>query len=124
MTTNRLKAFLRSVFPFLESGAIAVVTHYTAHLSPTTSAYILGGGGVLLSAVLHWLEGHFPWVGVFLGWIGAPTYAPSAKQTLKGQVAQLQDQLSATQVELNAWKTARPASGTATITADGASSVA
>lgn len=122
---NNLKAFVRSVFPFLESSAIAAIARYAYHVSPTNAAAILSLGGVALSAVIRWTETHFPWVGVFLGWVGAPTYAPSAKQTLKGQVAQLKDELAATQTELNAWKTARPATGTAAIVTDGsASSVA
>lgn len=113
--TNQLKAFVRSVFPFLESGAAALIVHYTAHLSPAASAYILGGGGLFLSAALHWLEGHFPWVGVFLGWIGAPAYAPSAKTVLEQQVANLQ-------AELDAWKSAKAATGTATLDASGSAS--
>ena len=121
---NNLKAFVRSVFPFLESSAIAAIAHYAYHVSPTHAAVILSAGGVGLSAVIRWTETHFPWVGVFLGWLGAPTYAPSAKQVLVGQVAQLRDELASTKAELNAWKTAIPATGSATLTTDAAATVA
>ena len=116
---NNLKAFVRSVFPFLWSSAIAAIAHYAYHASPTHAAAILAVGGVFLAGLIRWLETHFPWVGVFLGWVGAPTYAPSAKATLKQTVAELQDTLAATQKELASWKSAVPATGSATLTADG-----
>ena len=119
---NNLKAFVRSVFPFIESSAVAAIAHYVYNVSPTHSAEILSLGGVALSAFLHWAETHFPWVGVFLGWIGAPTYAPSAKQALTSHVVQLQEELAATLKELDAWKNARPATGTATLVTDATAS--
>ncbi len=109
---NRLKAFIRSVFPFVESAAAAFIARHFGHVSTNASEFILGVGGLGLSGVLHWLEGHFPWVGVFLGWIGAPAYAPSAKTVLEQQVANLQ-------AELDAWKSAKAATGTATLDASG-----
>ena len=122
MNSNRIKAFIRSVFPFAESAAVAAVAHFGWRVSPAVATYILGFGGVGLSAVLHWLEGHFPWMGVFLGWAGAPAYAPALKNILAANLDQAQSEIAQLQKELDAWKTAIPATGTATLTANGAAS--
>ena len=122
MNSNRIKSFVRSVFPFAESAAASLIAHYGYHVSPVVATYILGFGGAGLSAVLHWLEGHFPWVGVFLGWVGAPAYSPSLKAVLASSLDQAQGQIAQLQKELDAWKTAIPATGTATLTTNGAAS--
>ena len=124
MNSNRIKAFIRSVFPFAESAAVAAVAHFGWHVSPAVSTYILGVGGVGLSAVLHWLEGHFPWLGVFLGWVGAPAYAPALKNVLQANLDQAEGQIAQLQSEVNAWKTAIPATGTATLSANGSANPA
>ena len=120
MITNRLKSFVRSVFPFVESYALSLVARYGFHVSPTVATAVLGFGGLGISAAVHWLESHFPWVGVFLGWIGAPTYAPALKTLLASQLNQAQSEIQALQTELNAWKTSIPATGAAVLTANGA----
>ena len=77
--------------PFLETSAAGLVAHLGFHLSTKTAAiYIAGGGGVVLSGVLNYLEKRFKWVGVLLGWIGAPSYAPSLSATVKSLTAELE----------------------------------
>jgi len=87
---NQVKAFIRGVMPFVESSIVASVAHFGFKISPTVSAQIIALGGLGLSAVLHYLETHFKWVGVLLGWIGAPAYAPSLSATVKSLTAELE----------------------------------
>ncbi len=95
MTQNQFKAIVRSVMPFVISGVASVIARFGYHVSLDTVIQIVGIAGGGLTIVLHALEAKFPWVGVFLGWIGAPAYAPSAKKSLALTVASLQTELAA-----------------------------
>jgi hypothetical protein len=84
--------------PFVYSGAAAIIARFGYHVANTTVIQIVTIAGGVLTIVLHALETQFPWIGVFLGYIGAPVYAPSAKVTLaasqKQQIATLEQQLA------------------------------
>jgi hypothetical protein len=126
MIQNQIKAFVRSVTPFVESSIVGYIAHRFFHKGNVTAAEIAGVGGVFLSAALHWLEIHFPWVGVFLGWIGLPAYAPSAKAQLSDKVAQLQSELDALKTPQSAPEApvapaTIEATGSATLSAEGSS---
>ena len=95
MSPNLIKSIIRAVFPYLESSAAAAIAHFGFHVSPTSSAAIIALGGTFLATALHSLESKFAWIGVFLGWIGAPAYAPSAKKLLTQTVATLQAEIDA-----------------------------
>jgi hypothetical protein len=93
MVQNQIRAFIRGVMPFVESSIAGFIAHRYFKSSTVTVAQIIAVGGALWSAVLHYLEIHFPWVGVFLGWIGVPAYPQSAKTRLAAQVAALQSEI-------------------------------
>ena len=97
-SSNAFKAIVRSLMPFVYSGAAALIARFGYHVANTTVIQIVTIAGGVLTIVLHALETQFPWIGVFLGYIGAPIYAPSAKVTLaasqKAQIAQLETQLA------------------------------
>lgn len=97
-SSNAFKAIIRSLMPFIYSGAAGLIARFGYHVTNSTVIQIVAIAGGVLTIVLHALETQFPWVGVFLGYIGAPIYAPSAKVTLaasqKAQIAQLEQQLA------------------------------
>ena len=62
--------------------------------TPDIELTIASSLGTGLTVLLHLLETKFPWVGVFLGYLGAPSYAPSKKVTVNAQ-------LSDARVEIN-----------------------
>jgi len=97
-SSNAFKAIVRSLMPFVYSGAAALIARFGYHVANTTVIQIVTIAGGLLTIVLHALETQFPWIGVLLGYIGAPIYAPSAKVTLaasqKAQIATLEQQLA------------------------------
>lgn len=97
-SSNAFKAIVRSLMPFVYSGAAAIIARFGYHVANTTVIQIVTIAGGVLTIVLHALETQFPWIGVFLGYIGAPVYAPSAKVTLaasqKQQIATLEQQLA------------------------------
>jgi len=95
-SSNAVKAIIRSLAPFVYSFIASVIAHFGYHVSLAVTIQIAAIAGLGLTVVLHALETQFPWVGAFLGWIGAPAYAPSTKalliahnQTLKSQIATL-----------------------------------
>ena len=94
-TSNAFKSIVRSLTPWLTSTVVAVIAHFGYHVSNVVAARIIVVAGAALTVVLHALETQFPWIGVFLGYIGAPVYAPSGKTSLKTQVATLESQLAA-----------------------------
>ncbi len=92
---NAFKSIVRSLTPWLTSTVAAAIAHFGYHVSNVVAAQIIVVAGAALTVVLHALETQFPWIGVFLGYIGAPVYAPSGKTSLKTQVATLESQLAA-----------------------------
>lgn len=92
---NAFKSIVRSLTPWLTSTVAASIAHFGYHVSNVVAAQIIVVAGAALTVVLHALETQFPWIGVFLGYIGAPVYAPSGKTSLKAQVATLESQLAA-----------------------------
>jgi hypothetical protein len=92
LSQNTLKAIIRSLTPWALSLIAGVVAHFGWHPSLALEVKIVGIGGAGLTVAVHALEVKFPWVGVFLGWLGAPKYAPSAKNAL---IAELQKKVDA-----------------------------
>jgi hypothetical protein len=93
--SNVFKSIVRSLTPFVVSSVASAIAHFGYHISNTVALQIVVALGAALTVVLHALERQFPWIGVFLGYIGAPVYAPSGKTSLKMQVATLESQLAA-----------------------------
>jgi hypothetical protein len=93
--SNAFKSIVRSLTPFAVSSAVSAIAHFGYHISNAVALQIIVAVGAALSIVLHALETQFPWIGVLLGYIGAPVYAPSGKTSLKTQVAMLESQLAA-----------------------------
>lgn len=110
-TSNAFKSIVRSLTPWLTSTVVAVIAHFGYHVSNVVAAQIIVVAGAALTVVLHALETQFPWIGVFLGYLGAPVYAPSGKTSLKTQVATLESQLAA--LTATAAESAAPSAPTA-----------
>ena len=100
-TPNVWKAIIRSITPLVYSTAVAVIAHFGYHVSNATVVQIVTTGFIALSVVLHSLEIKFPWVGVLLGWFGAPAYTPSVKKTQAQQIAEQAQQIADLQKRLN-----------------------
>jgi hypothetical protein len=98
--TNAFKAIVRSLMPFIESGAAALIARLGYHVSLTTTIAILGIAGGVLTILLHALETQWPAIGVFLGYIGAPVYPPSTKVSQAAQIATLETQRAALLAEI------------------------
>lgn len=92
---NTTKSIIRALTPWLLSTIASVVAHFGFHVSSATTIQILAGAGAVLTVLLHTLEARFPWVGVFLGYLGAPVYAPSVKIVQASQIASLQAEVDA-----------------------------
>jgi hypothetical protein len=103
-STNAFKAIVRSLMPFIESGAAALIARLGYHVSLTTTIAILGIAGGVLTILLHALETQWPAIGVFLGYIGAPVYLPSTKVSQAAQIATLEAQSAALLTELQRLK--------------------
>jgi hypothetical protein len=97
--SNTFKALIRSLMPFVYSGAAALIAHFGYHVSNSTVIQIVTIGFAGLTIVLHAAESQWPWVGVFLGYVGAPVYAPVVSQTT--QIAQLEALVAALITQLN-----------------------
>ncbi len=100
MATNVYKAIIRSLTPWATSVAAAVIAHFGFHVSAIVSAQIVVYAGTVLTVLLHALETRYRWVGVFLGWIGAPVYEPGAKASMQATIASLQAELAAISAKL------------------------
>ena len=98
--TNAFKAIVRSLMPFIESGAAALIARLGYHVSLTTTIAILGIAGGVLTIVLHAAETQWPSLGIFLGYIGAPVYLPSTKVSQAAQIATLEAQSAALLAEI------------------------
>ena len=94
-SSNAFKAVVRSLMPFVESGAAALIARLGYHVTLTTTIAILGIAGGALTIVLHALETQWPAIGVFLGYLGAPVYPPSTKVSKDAAIAQLEAQVAA-----------------------------
>jgi hypothetical protein len=108
--SNTFKAIVRTVMPAIYSGVAAVIAHFGYHVSNAVVIQIVSIGFGGLTLVLHAAEAKWPWVGVFLGYIGAPVYTPSTKTT----VALLQSQLATALAQLEESKT--PSTSSAPVT--------
>ena len=106
--SNALKAIIRSLMPFVESGAAALIARLGYHVSLTTTIAILGIVGGALTILLHALETQWPAIGVFLGYLGAPVYAPSTKISQKSAIATLEAQVAALTAQLDEKATPSP----------------
>jgi len=88
--SNAFKAVLRSLMPFVYSTSAAIIAHFGYHVSNSVVIQIVTIAGVALTIVLHALETQWPAFGVFLGYLGAPVYAPSTKVSYEAQIASLE----------------------------------
>ena len=93
---SRWKDITRFVTPYLLSLIISLAAKLGFNVTLVTAGLILTIGGTALGIVALIFEKWFPWVGAFLGYIGAPVYAPSKAKvkdamisTLEAQVAEL-----------------------------------
>lgn len=98
--TNSFKAIVRSLMPFVYSGAAAIIAHFGYHVNNATVVQIVAIAGAALTIVLHALETQFPWVGILLGYIGAPVYPPSPKVTLAMENQMLKSQIALIELQL------------------------
>ena len=103
--SNAFKAVVRSLMPFAYSGAAALIARFGYHVANTTVIQIVTIAGGALTIVLHALETQFSWIGVFLGYIGAPVYAASTKVSTKAEVATLMAQVAVLTAQLEEQKT-------------------
>src|ERR1035437_2224715 len=99
-SSNAFKAIVRSLMPFVYSGAAAIIARFGYHVANTTVIQIVTIAGGVLTIVLHALETQFPWIGVLLGYIGAPVYPPSTKVSQAAQIATLENQSAALLAEI------------------------
>ena len=116
------KDAVRFVTPYLEAFIISLVAKLGFHVTLVMAAGILTLGGTALGLIFRALEHWFPWVGALLGYIGAPAYRPTAKNSLKAQLADLASQYIALQAQVNegahpSLGTAQPAAPSVTVTA-------
>jgi hypothetical protein len=98
MQNNLFKALVRSLTPWLISGIVYMAVHLGYKISMTSATEVAALVGTLLTLLAHILETKYRWFGVFLGWLGAPSYtvAPTKAQT----IAQLQAQIAALEATL------------------------
>ena len=106
MSQNVLKALVRSLMPLVYAAVAAAIAHFGYHVSNVTVIRMVTVGFAALTVILHSLEVKFPWVGVFLGWFGAPAYAPSVKKTQAQQIAEQAQQIIDLQGKVKALSTA------------------
>lgn len=92
--SNSLKAIIRSLMPFVYSTAASLIAHLGYHVSMKSTVEIVAIVGGALTILLHALETQWPAIGIFLGYVGAPVYAPSTKVSQAQQIAQLEAQIA------------------------------
>jgi len=85
MNTNVYKALVRTLTPLAITGIVSLVAHFHYHVTNATAIQIVAFGFAGLTILLHAAETKFPWVGVLMGWLGAPAYAPSKSASLQDQ---------------------------------------
>ena len=105
---NVIKSIIRGLTPWAIATAASAIAHFGYHVSPATTIQILAGAGAVLTALLHALEARFPWVGVFLGYLGAPLYAPSKGASQRAQIDALQAEVDALRASAYEAKTRSP----------------
>lgn len=93
--SNTFKAVIRGLMPWIESGTAAIIAHFGYHVTLQTTIEILGIAGAGLTIILHAAETQWPSIGVFLGYLGAPVYAPSTKISQKAEIAALEAKVAA-----------------------------
>jgi hypothetical protein len=99
---NVKKAIIRSIMPFVVSALVAVCIHFGYHPTAQTITWILGAGGGGLTILLHLLETKWPAIGVLLGYLGAPVYAPPKKVLQSNKIDQLQAEVNSLQAAIKA----------------------
>ena len=112
--SNAFKAIVRSLMPFIESGAAALIARLGYHVSNATTLQILAIAGAALTIILHAAETQWPSIGIFLGYIGAPVYAPSTKVSQATQISQLETLVAKLLAEKD--EAVTPSAPTATVT--------
>ena len=99
MKPNTIKAIIRSLAPAVYAAIASVIAHFGYHAGSGTVVAIASGAFAILTVVLHAAERKWPWVGAFLGYIGAPNYAPTKKAALALKVADLQAEIARLQAQ-------------------------
>ncbi len=97
---NVWKSIVRSVTPFVIGAIVWCATFLGFHISIRTADAVGAIVGFGLTLVAHFLEIKWPAFGVFLGWLGAPSYTPIL--TKKKIIANLQNQLETLATSINA----------------------
>lgn len=109
------KDITRFVTPYLLMLIVSLAAKFGFHVTLVTAAGILTIGGTALGIVVRILERWFPWFGVFLGYIGAPAYKPTAKKSLEAQLGELAAQYVALQAQITENAKPSPASAPAIV---------
>ena len=94
-TPNTIQSIVRALTPWLLTTLGALAARFGWHVSNTASLQGLVLAGGVLTVVLHSLESRFPWVGTFLGWVGAPFYAPGKTSQQATTIATLESEVAA-----------------------------
>ena len=101
-TPHTIKSIVRALTPWLLTTLGALAAHFGWHVSNATSLQGLVIAGGVLTVLLHSLERRFPWVGTFLGWIGAPVYEPGKASQQATTIASLESEVAALSAKLSA----------------------
>ena len=94
---DTVRSIVRSLTPWIMSGAVAVATRLGLNIDPQLTAELFAAVGAGLTIGLRALEAKFPWVGKLLGFSGAPTYPPTKKQQTALTIASLEAEVAALQ---------------------------
>jgi len=97
-STSIYKTIVRTLTPWAIGAVVWVAQRLGFHVNAGTATEVAASIGLALTLIVPPLEKKFPWMGVFLGWIGAPTWtANTSKAQLAAQLAALEVQLAGTQ---------------------------
>lgn len=107
--SNAFKAIVRSIMPWIISSAASAIAHFGYHVTLPVTIQILGVVGAFLVVVLHTAETRWPWVGVLLGYVGAPVYAPSVKVQSQVYTASLEARIAELEAAVSETKNPSPA---------------
>lgn len=95
-STSIFKTIVRAATPWAISAVVWSAQRFGLHVNAGTATEVAAVVGTALTVLVPPLEKKWPWVGVFLGWIGAPTYtALTTKAALEAEIVALQNQVNA-----------------------------
>ncbi len=99
---SALKDIWRFLVSFLTSALIGLLSRFGFHVNVNDSVIIGSIAGAGLGIVFRALESQFPWVGGFLGLIGAPQFPASAKAQLQTAYQTVLAEYASVQAKLDA----------------------